>query len=60
MWAEFDLLPGNDDGENTIRDLYKEVNDKWAGASYRQDVAVVLLSRCLQKLVQDSNSKEES
>lgn len=60
MWAEFDLLPGNDEGENTIRDLYKEVNDKWAGASYRQDVAVVLLSRCMQKLVQDSNSKEES
>ena len=60
MWAEFDLFSGNDDGETTIRDFYKEVTDKWAGASYRQDVAAILLSRCLHKLVQDPNAKEES
>lgn len=60
MWAEFDFQPGTDDGENTIRNLFKDANDKWAGAEYRQEVAAVLLSRCLQKLIQDSNSKEES
>lgn len=60
MWAEFDLYPGNDDGETTIRDLYKDVNDKWSGADYRQEVAAVLLSRCLQKLIQDTKTKEES
>ncbi len=60
MWAEFDLHPSDDDGETMIRELFKVINDPWAGAKYRQDIAAVLLSRCLQKLVQDSNLKEES
>ena len=60
MWAEFDFQPGTDDGENTIRDLFKDANDQWAGAEYRQEVATVLLSRCLRKLNQDINTKEES
>ena len=59
MWAEFDLLPGYD-GETIIRDLYMNVSDEWAGAEYRQEVAAVLLSRCLQKLGTDSNTEEES
>ena len=59
MWAEFDLQPGND-GDTIIRDLFKDVNDGWAGAEYRQEAAAILLSRCLQKLGQDSNTKEES
>lgn len=60
MVAEFDLFAGEDDGEATIRQLYKDVNDEWAGAEYRQEVAAVLLSRCLQKLWRDSNTKEEA
>ena len=60
MWAEFDLPDGEDDGEAKIRYLYKDINDPWAGAEYRQEVAAVLLSRCLQKLTQDTNPKEES
>ena len=59
MWAEFDLLPGYD-GETIIRDLFKNVSDEWAEAEYRQEVAAVLLSRCLQKLGTDSNTEEES
>ena len=59
MLAEFDLYYGEDDGEVTIRHLFKDINDEWAGAEYRQDVAAVLLSRCLQKLWRDSNIKEE-
>lgn len=59
MWAEFDLKPG-DDGESIIQDLFKNVSDEWAGSEYRQEVAAVLLSRCLLKLGQDSNTKEES
>ncbi len=59
MWAEFDLYSGND-GETIIRDLYKDVNDEWAGAEYRQEVAAVLLKRCLQKLTQNSFHEEES
>ena len=39
--------------------LFKDINDEWAGAEYRQDVAAVLLSRCLQKLWRDSTIKEE-
>ena len=60
MWAEFDLHPGEDEGENKIRRLYQDINDGWAGAEYRQEVAAVLLSRCLQKLGTDSNTEEES
>ena len=60
MWAEFDLHPGDGDGEIKIRELYKDINDQWAGAEYRQEVAAVLLSRCLHKLTQDSSKKEES
>jgi CO/xanthine dehydrogenase FAD-binding subunit len=60
MWAEFDLNSGYDSGETTIRDLFKDVSDKWAGAEYQQEVAAVLLSRCLQKLGEDSNTKEEA
>ena len=60
MWAELDFNPGNDTGESTIRNIFKDVNDKWAGAEYRQEVAAVLLSRCLHKLGQDSDTKEES
>jgi len=59
MLAEFDLHYGEDDGEVTIRHLFKDINDEWAGAEYRQDVAAVLLSRCLQKLWRDSTIKEE-
>ena len=58
MLAEFDLYYGEEDGEATIRNLYKDCNDEWAGAEYRQDVATVLLSRCLQKLWRDSHTKE--
>lgn len=58
MLAEFDLYYGEEDGEATIRNLYKDCNDEWAGAEYRQDVAAVLLSRCLQKLWRDSHTKE--
>jgi len=60
MVAEFDLTCGEDDGEATIRHLYKEISDEWAGAEYRQEVAAVLLSRCLQKLWRDSYTKEEA
>ncbi len=60
MRAEFDLYPGNDDGETTIQDLYKDVNDKWSGAEYRQEVAAVLLSRCLQKLGYKHYTEEEA
>ncbi len=60
MWAEFDLYNEEDGGQATIRHVFKDIHDKWAGAEYRQDVASVLLSRCLQKLVKDSNSKEEA
>lgn len=60
MWAEFDLYYGEDDGEAMIRQLFKDINDEWAGAEYRQEVAAVLLSRCLQKLWRDSNKKEEA
>ncbi len=59
MWAEFDLNSSEDDGQATIRQIYKNISDKWAGAEYRQDVAAVLLSRCLQKLAKDSSMKEE-
>lgn len=60
MWAEFDLHGDEDDGEDKIRYLYKDINDQWAGAQYRQEVAAVLLSRCLQKLWRDSYNKEAS
>lgn len=60
MLAEFDLHYGEDDGEVTIRHLFKDINDEWAGAEYRQEVAAVLLSRCLQKLWRDSTIKEEA
>ncbi len=60
MWAEFDLHGNEDDGEDKIRFLYKEIKDQWAGAEYRQEVAAVLLSRCLQKLWRDSYNAEES
>ena len=60
MWSEFDIHPGEEDGENRIRQVYKEINDEWAGAEYRQEIAAILLSRCLQKLSQDSYSEEES
>ena len=60
MWAEFDLYFGEDDGETMIRQLYRDINDEWAGAEYRQEVAAVLLSRCLQKLWRDSYLKEEA
>lgn len=60
MWAEFDLNSSEDDGEATIRQIFKNISDKWAGAEYRQDVAAILLSRCLQKLAKDSFMKEES
>lgn len=60
MWAEFDLDYGEDDGETTIRQLYKDTTDEWAGADYRQEVAAILLSRCLQKLWRDSYTKEEA
>jgi len=59
MWAEFDIYYGDDDGQATIRHLFSNVRDEWAGAEYRQEVAAVLLSRCLQKLWRDSYSKEE-
>jgi len=59
MWAEFDIYYGEDDGQATIRHLFSGVSDEWAGAEYRQEVAAVLLSRCLQKLWRDSYSKEE-
>jgi CO/xanthine dehydrogenase FAD-binding subunit len=60
MWAEFDLFYGEDDGETTIRQIYKDISDGWAGAQYRQEVAAVLLSRCLQKLWRDTYTKEEA
>lgn len=60
MWAEFDLFHGEDDGQATIRHVFKDIDDKWAGAEYRQEVAAVLLSRCLQKLAKESFTKEES
>lgn len=59
MWAEFDIYYGDDDGQATIHHLFSNVRDEWAGAEYRQEVAAVLLSRCLQKLWRDSYSKEE-
>lgn len=60
MWAEFDIFYGDDDGETTIRNLYRGAEDAWAGAEYRQEAAAVLLSRCLQKLWKETNSKEEA
>lgn len=60
MLAEFDLYYGDDDGENTIRHLYKDGEDGWAGAEYRQEVAAILLSRCLQKLQREANAREEA
>lgn len=60
LLAEFDLFTGEDDGASTIRMIYKDVNDEWAGAEYRQEVATVLLSRCLQKLWREANTKEEA
>lgn len=39
MMAEFDIYYGEEDGEATIRNLYKDCDDEWAGAEYRQEVA---------------------
>lgn len=60
MWAEFDLENGEDDGQTTIQQFFKEIDDEWAGAEYRQEIAAILLSRCLQKLWRDTNTKEEA
>jgi len=60
LWAEFDLFTGDDDGENTIRQLFRDADDAWASAQYRQETAAVLLSRCLQKLWKETNLREEA
>lgn len=58
--ASFDLYYGEDDGISTIKELYKDADDAWASAEYRQDIAAILLSRCLQKLWRLTNTKEEA
>lgn len=60
LLVEFDLFAGEDDGASTIQKIYKHASDEWAGAEYRQEVAAVLLSRCLQKLWREANTKEEA
>ncbi|MFZ3070765.1 MAG: FAD binding domain-containing protein [Anaerolineaceae bacterium] len=41
-----------------VRQAYQESGDQWASAEYRKEVAVVLLNRCLQKIVLSSIRKE--
>jgi len=43
----------NDVGiEEAARDAYSEAKDQWAGASYRSDIAGILVMRCLEELAE--------
>lgn len=46
----FDLTELDDDGKDYISWLFREAEDAWASAEYRQNLSQVLLARVLQKL----------
>jgi CO/xanthine dehydrogenase FAD-binding subunit len=50
LLEEFDLTELDDDGKDYISWLFREAEDAWASAEYRQNLSQVLLARVLQKL----------
>jgi CO/xanthine dehydrogenase FAD-binding subunit len=52
--------PSDEGAEEAAHDAYSHAGDQWASGEYRQEIAGVLVKRCLSQLSVDINSKDSS
>ena len=50
--------PGGGGAEITAGDAYSHADDQWATSAYRQNMAIVLVRRCLANLEANSEPKD--